>query len=129
MIRFPNALFSAATKKGNASLQHTSVKTVNPITKLAHMRLDLGKVLTANNMPLIRQNVRNRKADSYADPDRVLALYTDFKHIRFELDQLRKKRNEHAALAKALVTIQDDYDREDKLKKHAEVGKSYKKQV
>ena len=92
------------------------------------MRLDLGKVLTPNNMPLLRQNAKNRKAN-YADPDRVLTLYNDHKKIRFELDQLRKRRNEHAALAKQIVTIDDDNDREEKLKAHSKVGKTYKKQV
>ena len=91
------------------------------------MRLDLGKVLTENNMPLLRQNVKNRRADSYADPDRALVLFNEFRHVRFELDQLRKRRNEHAALAKQLVTIDDDNLREDKLKAHAKVGKTYKK--
>ena len=45
------------------------------------------------------------------------------------MDQLRKKRNEHATLAKQLVTIADDNEREDKLKMHSKVGKTYKKQV
>ena len=93
------------------------------------MRLDLGKVLTENNMPLLRQNVRNRRADSYADPDRALVIFNEFRHVRFELDQLRKRRNEHAALAKQLVTIDNDIEREDRLRAHAKVGKSYKKQV
>lgn len=63
------------------------------------MRLDLGQVLTENNIPLLRQNAKNRKA-TYADPDRVLTLYNDHKQTRFELDQLRRRRNEHAALTK-----------------------------
>lgn len=93
------------------------------------MRLDLGKVLTPNNMPLLRQNAKNRKATTYADPDRVLTLYNENKKIRFELDQLRKRRNEHSVLAKQIVTIDDDNDREEKLKAHSKVGKTYKKQV
>lgn len=86
-------------------------------------------MLQPNNLPLIRQNVKNRKADSYADPDRVLVLHNEFKTIRYELDQLRKRRNDHAALAKQLVTIEDDALREDKLKEHTKVGKTFKKQV
>ena len=89
------ALFHAKANTGVGS-----VKTVNPITKLAHMRLDLGKVLTENNIPLLRQNVKNRKAQSYADPDRVVSLYNEHKQTRFELDQLRKRRNEHSQLTK-----------------------------
>ncbi len=89
------ALF--ATAANNSKSQNlANVKAVNPITKLAHMRLDLGKTLTPENMPLLRQNVKNRKAESYADPDRVLTLFNDFRQIRHELDQLRKRRNEHA---------------------------------
>lgn len=42
---------------------------------------------------------------------------------------MQKRRNEHAALAKQLVTIDDDELRETKLKVHAKVGKTYKKQV
>jgi len=42
---------------------------------------------------------------------------------------LRKRRNDHAALAKQLVTIEDDTLREDKLKEHTKVGKTFKKQV
>eukprot|EP00354_Favella_ehrenbergii_P011597 CAMPEP_0170467896 /NCGR_PEP_ID=MMETSP0123-20130129/11293_1 /TAXON_ID=182087 /ORGANISM="Favella ehrenbergii, Strain Fehren 1" /LENGTH=396 /DNA_ID=CAMNT_0010734357 /DNA_START=194 /DNA_END=1384 /DNA_ORIENTATION=- len=80
-------------------------------------------------MPLLRQNVKNRKASSYADPDRVLTLFNEHRKIRFELDQLRKRRNEHSALTKQIVTIEDDRVREDKLSQHTKVGKTYKKQV
>ena len=93
------------------------------------MRLDLGKVLTTNNMPLLRQNAKNRKATTYADPDRCLVLFNEFRTIRFELDQLRKRRNDHAQLAKQIVPIADDDDREDRLKHHQKVGKTLKKQV
>ena len=65
-----------------------SVKPVHKITKLAHMRLDLGKVLTPENMPILRQNAKNRNAQAYADPDRTLAIFNDFKTIRHELNQL-----------------------------------------
>jgi hypothetical protein len=59
----------------------------------------------------------------------VLTLYNEHKKIRFELDQLRKRRNEHASMAKQIVTITNDAEREDKLKAHSKVGKTYKKQV
>ncbi len=111
------------------ALFSSSAKTVNPITKIAHARFDLAKMLQPNNLPLIRQNVKNRKADSYADPDRVLALHNEFKTIRFELDQLRKRRNDHAALTKQLVTIEDEALREGKLREHTKVGKTFKQQV
>ena len=96
-VGFQRAFFHA---KAANSKQAASVKTFNPITKLAHMRLDLGKLLVENNIPLLRQNVKNRKANSYSDPDRVVTLFNEHKRIRFELDQLRKRRNEHATLTK-----------------------------
>ncbi len=43
-------------------------KTFNPISKLQHVRLDLNKVLSDNMLPLLRQNIKNRKA-TYADVD------------------------------------------------------------
>lgn len=78
LLSSQRAFFHAKnTAGGKAKAGVGSVKTVNPITKLAHMRLDLAKVLTPNNMPLLRQNVKNRKATSYADPDRVLVLFNE----------------------------------------------------
>ena len=121
------AFFSAGAKKGVK--ESANIKTVNPITKLAHVKLDLAKMLQAKNMPLIRQNTKNRKADVYANPDRVLQLYNDHKIIRHELDQLRKRRNDHAAITKQIVTMEDDNKREEMMKQHVKVGKTYKKQV
>ena len=77
MITLRKALFSTGSG-GKGSTNHAWVKTIHPITKLAHMRLDLGKVLTANNMPLLRQNAKNRKAN-YANPDRVLTLFNEYR--------------------------------------------------
>ena len=48
-----------------------NIKSVNPITKLQHVKLDLPKMLAPNMVPLIRQNIINRKAN-YADVDIVL---------------------------------------------------------
>jgi len=52
----------------------TNVKAVNPITKLHHVKLDLPRLLQPNMVPLIRQNIINRKAN-YADIDAVLRHY------------------------------------------------------
>ena len=71
-ISVAKAFLHAAAKKPK---QAATVKSVNPITKLAHVRFDLSKVLTPENLPLLKQNVRNRNAQSYADPERVYALH------------------------------------------------------
>ena len=71
-------------------------KAINPATRLSHVRLDLANVLSESNLPLVRQNVKNRKAQGYADPDRVAMLYNKFRSLRFEIDKIRKKRNEHS---------------------------------
>lgn len=44
-------------------------KTFNPISRLQHVKLDLNKILSDNMLPLLRQNIKNRKA-TYADADR-----------------------------------------------------------
>ena len=89
-----------STKSDTAKTASDKIKTINPITKLSHVKLDLGKVLSENNLPLIRMNVKNRKAQGYADPDRVAIVYQKFRTLKHELDQLRKKRNDHAQVAK-----------------------------
>ena len=73
---FSRAAFSTKSVKADASKQASdNIKTINPITKLSHVKLDLSRVLSENNLPLIRMNVKNRKADGYADPDRVAMLH------------------------------------------------------
>ena len=70
----------------SAVIYNSRVQSVNPITKLQHCRLDLTYVLSENNLPLIRQNVINRKASTYADPDRVAQLHSQFRTLKHELD-------------------------------------------
>jgi seryl-tRNA synthetase len=65
-------------------------------------------MLADNMMPLIRQNIINRKASGYADADLVLKHYTRFRQLQHEVEQLRHKRNQHAQLAKQIATIADD---------------------
>lgn len=50
-------------------------------------------------VPLIRQNIMNRKAN-YANVDIVLKHYEQYRTLLFEVEQLRAKRNSHAVLAK-----------------------------
>ncbi len=50
------------------------VKVVNPITKLQHVKLDLQNLLAPNMIPLIKQNIINRKAN-YANVDLVVKHY------------------------------------------------------
>ncbi len=93
---------------------------------MSHVRLDLPKVTSNNILPLVRQNVKNRKAN-YANPDLVAQLHNQFKTLKHEIEQLRQRRNEHAAIAKQIVTMDDDEKREELMNQHAKVGKSYKK--
>lgn len=65
---------------------------MNPITKLQHVKLDLNKLLAPNMIPLIRQNIKNRKAN-YADVDLVVQTYEKFRVLQYEIEQLRQKRN------------------------------------
>lgn len=58
----------------------TNVKAVNPITKLQHVKLDLPRLLQPNMVPLIRQNIINRKAN-YADIDGVLRHYEHYRTL------------------------------------------------
>ena len=61
--------------KGHGKDHETVRKAVTEITKLAHVRLDLNKITSDNILPLVRQNVKNRKADKYADPEIVATLH------------------------------------------------------
>lgn len=68
----------------------------------------------------------NRKADGYANPDLVNQLYERYRVLKFDIDQLRKKRNEHAADLKNVLLIEDE-DKKDKLmESHHKIGKSFK---
>ena len=122
-IQWASRLFS----KGHGKDHEVARKAVTEITKLAHVRLDLGKVTSDNILPLVRQNVKNRKAEKYANPDLVATLHHQYRTLQFEVDQLRRRRNEHAALAKQIVTMDDDDKRESMMEQHTKVGKSYKK--
>lgn len=94
--------------------------------KLSHYRLSLSKM--SGNIDLIKQNVFNRKAN-YSDPDLVQHLYEEYRAKRHDLDQARKARNDHSALMKQVITIEDDAQREKKMAEHNRVGKCMKKDV
>lgn len=68
----------------------------------------------------------NRKAQGYANPDLVNHLYEDYRRVKYDVDQLRKKRNEHAAALKNVMLIEDDSKREKLIESHHKVGKSFK---
>lgn len=68
----------------------------------------------------------NRKAGSYANPDLVNHLYEDYRRLKFDIDQLRKKRNEHTASIKNVLLIEDDIKREKLMESHHKIGKSFK---
>jgi len=66
-------------------------KTLPSLHKLANVRLNLRNF--EENLALVKQNVLNRNADTYASPDLVLGMYTQYKEQRRDLDQLRQRRN------------------------------------
>ena len=61
-------------RRGFSKVTQDSVKTFNPISRLQHVKLDLNRLLGDNMLPLLRQNIKNRKA-TYADADRCHQLY------------------------------------------------------
>jgi hypothetical protein len=87
-------------------LRSFNSKAVPTMTKLSHIRLNFRDF--DKKLPLIRQNVINRNASSnlnifqshrtleIANPDSVNALYEEFRTKRYDLDILRRRRNEHA---------------------------------
>ena len=68
----------------------------------------------------------NRKADTYANPDLVNNLYEQYRLLKYDIDQLRKKRNEHAAALKNVLLIEDEGKKEKLMEQHHKVGKSFK---
>ena len=63
-----------------------SSKGVNPITKLQHVKLDLAALMQPNMLPLLKQNVINRKASSYANVDLVYNHYQKHRSLLKELE-------------------------------------------
>jgi seryl-tRNA synthetase len=70
--------------------------------------------------------VLNRKADGYASPDLVNQLYERYRVLKYDIDQLRKKRNEHAAALKNVLLIEDEEKKETLMESHHKIGKSFK---
>jgi len=70
--------------------------------------------------------VVNRKAQGYANPDLVNKLYEDYRTLKYDVDQLRRKRNEHAAALKNVMLIEEDAKREKLIESHHKIGKSFK---
>lgn len=50
----------------------------------------------------------NRKAQSYANADLVNHLYEEYRNAKYEIDGLRKRRNEHAAALKTVLLVDDE---------------------
>jgi seryl-tRNA synthetase len=91
---------------------------------MSHVRLNFKDFAT--KLPLIRQNVINRKAQGYANADLVNHLYEEYRKAKFEIDGLRKKRNEHAAALKNVLLIEDEGKKEKLMEQHQKIGKSFK---
>lgn len=68
----------------------------------------------------------NRKAEAYANPDLVNKLYEQYRVLKYDIDQLRKKRNEHAAALKNVLLLEDEGKKEKLMEQHHKVGKSFK---
>jgi ribosomal protein L10 len=60
-----------------------STSNVSP-TKLSHVRLNFKEF--NQKLPLIKQNVINRKALSYANADLVNHLYEEYRTLKFDID-------------------------------------------
>ena len=80
---------------------------------MQHYRLSLTDI--HNNIELIKQNTINRKAQSYANPQLVELLYQEYRIKKKELDEVRKAKNNHNAVMKQVLTIEDDVKRQNKL--------------
>ena len=104
-----------------------TVKQFQSLSKLSHLRLNFKDI--NSNLQLIKQNVVNRKACSYANPDLVGLLYSEYRLKRHELDQAIHKRNQHNKLIKQVVTMEDDVKREKKLAEHHRVAKCMKTDI
>jgi seryl-tRNA synthetase len=70
--------------------------------------------------------VINRKAEAYANPDLVNKLYEQYRVLKYDIDQLRKKRNEHAAALKNVLLLEDEGKKEKLMEQHNKIGKSFK---
>lgn len=55
-----------------------------------------------------------------------MKLYEKYKEQRYAIDQLRKRRNEHADTIKFVKQIEDDQKRSEQLRRHQKVGVSFK---
>ena len=117
---FAMRLFSSSSTSASAN----AGAIAGQATKMSHVRLNFKDF--SEKLPLIKQNVINRKATSYADADLVNRLYEDYRKMKFEIDQLRKKRNEHAAALKNVLLIEEDSKREKLMEQHHKIGKSFK---
>ena len=53
-------------------------------------------------------------------------LYERYRVLKYDIDQLRKKRNEHAAALKNVLLIEDEGKKEKLMEAHHKVGKSFK---
>lgn len=117
-VNLSRMLFSTSSQKQAVQA------AVGQATKMSHVRLNFKDF--SEKLPMIRQNVINRKATNYANADLVNKLYEDYRKMKFEIDQLRKKRNEHAAALKNVLLIEEDAKREKLMEQHHKVGKSFK---
>lgn len=55
--------------------------------------------------------------------------FEKYKQKRFDIDQMRKRRNEHAAYLKQIKAIPHDSEREKQLDRHHSIGITFKKDV
>ena len=78
-----------------------SQKVIPRFQKYGQIKLNFKDLVS--QLPLITANVKNRLScknewvNPEAKPDWVAALYSDYVKKRYEIDQVRRLRNQHAA--------------------------------
>ncbi|CAI2365143.1 unnamed protein product [Moneuplotes crassus] len=106
--------------------QRTFARNIPNFRKYGQVKFDFKKIM--DNIGLIEQNCRNRNAIG-ANPRVVSRYYDHYKQRRYEIDQLRRRRNEHAKAIKNIQSIADDDERSEKLRKYKNVGVSFKEDL
>lgn len=89
-------------------------------------------------MPIIFWLISINVFVEYANPDLVNHLYEEYRKKKYEIDMLRKRRNEHSAAyfyfhinkilyrLKSILVMEDEGKKEKLMEQHHKIGKSFK---
>ena len=66
---------------------------------------------------------------TYARPHLIAQLYIKYREQRYAIDQLRKRRNEHATNIRNVLAIEKDHKREQQMRRHQKIGVSFKNDI